>query len=73
MWSEFGPCSVTCENGTQTRNRTCMDSDCPDGTVCPGDDIEEQICVEECCPGTVYNKYIFQKISQARSFCTFIK
>ncbi|PIK58828.1 hypothetical protein BSL78_04287 [Apostichopus japonicus] len=53
-WSEFsewGQCSVTCEEGLQTRTRTCTDPPpAHGGADCVGRATEEAICLEGPCP-----------------------
>ncbi|PIK39695.1 hypothetical protein BSL78_23469 [Apostichopus japonicus] len=53
-WSEFsewGQCSVTCEEGRQTRTRTCTDPPpAHGGADCVGRATEEAICLEGPCP-----------------------
>ena len=43
-WSTWSECSVTCGNGTQFRNRSCIKG-YEDGTV------EYKECYMGCCPG----------------------
>ena len=60
-WEDWGPCSVTCDNGTWTRLRTCSNPT-PDhgGKQCEGDSMESSECFtdEECIKGTLmkYNR-----------------
>ncbi len=64
-WSEWSACSVTCENGTQTRSRIC---DYPPpvngGDACPENNMEEQACTEIPCPGKV--KYYLAILSKLK-------
>jgi len=46
-WSEFGPCSRTCDLGVHQRSRTCLSS-----SRCSGDDVQYQLCnIDQPCPG----------------------
>ncbi|KAI8517213.1 Retinal rod rhodopsin-sensitive cGMP 3',5'-cyclic phosphodiesterase subunit delta [Branchiostoma belcheri] len=45
-WSPFGPCSVSCDNGTQQRHRTCSSENCE------GPDIDVQQCFPYPCYAT---------------------
>ena len=49
-WQKWGPCSATCNDGTQTRVRYC-DSPTPQGTglPCSGDDTSARACVVGVC------------------------
>ena len=51
-WTGFGPCSVTCGVGVQTRERKC-DNPAPQygGANCEGEAKEEKSCNEKPCPG----------------------
>lgn len=49
-WADWSICSVTCANGTQWRNRTCV-GPLYGGMNCTGEEIEERICVTASCPG----------------------
>ena len=51
LWSEWGECSVTCENGTRTRTRECNHPP-PNfgGTYCHGDAIQYKHCELPMCP-----------------------
>ncbi|XP_060586807.1 SCO-spondin-like isoform X3 [Ruditapes philippinarum] len=51
LWSGWGECSVTCENGTRTRTRDCNHPP-PNygGTECPGEDTEFKPCTKVMCP-----------------------
>nr|AKN21725.1 PKD1L-2 [Schmidtea mediterranea] len=42
-WSSWAACSVTCNNGTQSRSRVCIDSS-NSGLPCPGTDKDTQAC-----------------------------
>ena len=50
-WSDWGACSVTCEQGIQIRTRVC---DYPPplrgGAVCQGDAQQSKQCVMDPCP-----------------------
>ena len=50
-WSGFGPCSVTCGDGSQTREREC-NNPAPQygGAQCEGQTKENQACKEKPCP-----------------------
>ncbi|XP_067687643.1 uncharacterized protein [Haliotis asinina] len=50
-WMDWGPCSVSCGNGTRTRHRYC-DSPFPDigGKPCDGHGIETTPCQRQMCP-----------------------
>ncbi|CAG5122853.1 unnamed protein product, partial [Candidula unifasciata] len=59
LWSEWSGCSVTCENGTQTRTRKC---DHPvrmyAGQNCKGPDLENKPCSLPMCPiAGVWNQW----------------
>jgi len=51
-WSQWGSCSVTCSNGTRTRERKC-DRPVPayGGRACVGERYESATCFEVECPG----------------------
>lgn len=59
LWSSWGDCSVTCENGTRTRTRVCNHPP-PNfgGRECPDTDLEYKPCTMIMCPGMSYF-YIF--------------
>jgi len=47
-WSEFGPCSRTCDLGVYQRSRTCERT----SSQCVGDDVQYQLCnLDRDCPG----------------------
>ncbi|KAL4217140.1 hypothetical protein ACF0H5_023594 [Mactra antiquata] len=50
-WSDWGSCDKSCDNGTQTRTRSC-DNPVPQngGQSCSGDAIETKHCFEKDCP-----------------------
>ncbi|KAL5012315.1 hypothetical protein ScPMuIL_010866 [Solemya velum] len=50
-WSDWGPCSVTCEGGTQSRTRMC-NNPLPSGggQSCTGERSQEQDCNPDTCP-----------------------
>lgn len=48
-WTQWSLCTLTCGNGTQTRNRTC-DDPLFGGANCTGDDTEIRHCNEHHCP-----------------------
>ncbi|XP_065841444.1 A disintegrin and metalloproteinase with thrombospondin motifs adt-1-like [Oscarella lobularis] len=50
-WSNWTPCSKSCEGGVQSRNRKC-DNPSPDhgGRNCPGQDSDESQCNTHKCP-----------------------
>ena len=43
QWSEFGPCTVSCEGGTQVRGRECINGEAGD-VGCDGSNLESQNC-----------------------------
>ncbi|XP_060581396.1 SCO-spondin-like [Ruditapes philippinarum] len=50
-WTAWTECSKSCENGTQSHNRTCdFDSSAPKGQDCAGDLYAMRSCNEENCP-----------------------
>ncbi|XP_078656597.1 sushi, von Willebrand factor type A, EGF and pentraxin domain-containing protein 1-like isoform X2 [Branchiostoma floridae x Branchiostoma belcheri] len=53
-WEDWGPCSVTCGSGIQTRQRHCA---CPPPgdfrKNCIGDKIEVRVCKREKCPACI--------------------
>ena len=51
-WSNWTLCTVSCGNGTQTRNRSCdFASDVPRGNDCVGDLYNVHPCNTNLCPG----------------------
>lgn len=52
-WADWSDCSVTCANGTQWRNRTCV-GPLYGGMNCTGDETQEKICVAASCPGMTF-------------------
>lgn len=49
-WSLWEECSLTCGNGTQNRNRTCI-GPFFGGAECDGDTNENRLCNGFFCPG----------------------
>ncbi|XP_053404440.1 SCO-spondin-like [Mercenaria mercenaria] len=50
-WSPWSQCDVTCENGTQSRRRTCTNPAPADGGLdCVGQSVESKTCVKQLCP-----------------------
>ncbi|KAL3852016.1 hypothetical protein ACJMK2_015705, partial [Sinanodonta woodiana] len=50
-WSDWSTCSVTCSNGTSSRNRQCIFlSGRPHGHNCTGMSHEIRTCSEGLCP-----------------------
>ena len=60
-WSDWGPCSVTCGWGVQTRSRTC-----DGGDDCPGEKEETRKCnTDSCETGRNFfqiGKYLIQSV-----------
>ena len=54
-WGEFGPCSVSCGDGTKTRERSC-DNPLPKygGANCQGESKETKPCNDKPCPGNYF-------------------
>ena len=51
-WEDWSTCSLTCGNGTRYRTRRCDDPEPTNGGMeCVGNNIQEEICNEEPCPG----------------------
>ena len=46
QWSAFGPCSVTCGNGIQTRTRTCNSASGNAADCGAGVTVEQRACDE---------------------------
>ena len=55
VWSTWGPwsCSVTCGEGTETRNRRCMP-----GSDCRLTSEERRSCNKQTCPGKTLERQI---------------
>lgn len=52
-WSAWSPCSVTCENGTESRTRTCSNPFPANGGLdCVGASTDTKACSLEACPGS---------------------
>ncbi|XP_015282842.1 PREDICTED: properdin [Gekko japonicus] len=50
-WAPWGPCSVTCLRGAQTRERTCTNPAPTCGGTCPGSNVETRSCdTQQICP-----------------------
>ena len=61
-WTEFGsygPCSVSCGEGTRTRSRTCTNpAPQKGGADCVGSSNETSSCHQSACPSTYNTLYI---------------
>ena len=51
-WGPWSPCSVSCSNGTSTRNRTCKHSTVV--STCSGKNTETKDCHLRACPGLIW-------------------
>ncbi len=61
-WSSFGSCSVTCDQGLQARNRTCLSSQTGSSNKCVGHSIEALECnLTPCSQGKTIDKPILFK------------
>ncbi|XP_045211196.1 thrombospondin-1-like [Mercenaria mercenaria] len=50
-WSQWSVCDVTCDNGTQTRKRTCTNpAPANNGLDCTGNDTDIKACHKQLCP-----------------------
>ncbi|KAH3733363.1 hypothetical protein DPMN_039789 [Dreissena polymorpha] len=50
-WSAWSTCSVTCDNGTNTRTRTCSNPSPSNGGLnCNGSSIGSKVCTMQLCP-----------------------
>uniref|UniRef100_A0A0N5AHH3 PLAC domain-containing protein n=1 Tax=Syphacia muris TaxID=451379 RepID=A0A0N5AHH3_9BILA len=55
-WNKFGPCSVSCGGGFQSRTRLCYEK-CP-GCLCEGPSTEQRYCnTEKCCEWTSWSTW----------------
>lgn len=53
-WLEWSECSVSCQGGAKTRDRTCDNpAPDPDGTPCTGSNTETTNCNNKACPGNL--------------------
>ena len=54
-WSQWSPCSTSCNEGTQSRVRFC-NHPAPvfGGKNCTGDGIQSRSCYEQNCTGTIF-------------------
>ena len=50
VWDASGPCSVTCDKGTQVRIRSCMEP-VHGGSPCEGSNSTVRGCNDALCPG----------------------
>ena len=53
-WDDFGDwgsCSTSCGGGTQSRTRSIKKQEENGGNPCIGDEIENQSCNTDSCPG----------------------
>ena len=51
-WSQWGPCSVSCGPGQQTKSRTCTNpAPAHGGQACTGNSTDIQSCNDAVCPG----------------------
>ena len=48
-WADWSACSVTCDDGTRTRNRAVKIQVSGKGTDCTGDADETETCTEQAC------------------------
>ena len=55
-WGNWTTCSPTCDNGTESRSRSCTNP-APryGGEDCDGDAVETRACEVPECPGMFYN------------------
>ena len=62
-WSEWGSCSVTCEDGTQARNRRVakVASKAIDTINCTGELTQSRICKNLPCGGKIFS-FLWLKI-----------
>ena len=57
-WSEWTPCTRSCDGGTMSRNRTCDSPEPNDlGEYCKGAGVEMKVCNDHQCPGE-YNSVL---------------
>ncbi|XP_075444784.1 SCO-spondin-like [Ascaphus truei] len=49
LWTDWGPCSVSCGGGHRQRNRTCSQRD-PNGAPCGSETLEVEECDNQPCP-----------------------
>ncbi|KAH3695187.1 hypothetical protein DPMN_082643 [Dreissena polymorpha] len=50
-WGDWSPCSVTCDNGTMSRTRTCTNPAPSNGGLnCSGQDVDRKVCTKQLCP-----------------------
>ncbi|KAL4226916.1 hypothetical protein ACF0H5_014894 [Mactra antiquata] len=65
-WSSWSVCTLTCESGTHTRNRTCLYPDASlHGEKCQGDSNQTDSCNTQHCPvdGSWSNWSVYSKCS----------
>ncbi|CAK8680427.1 unnamed protein product [Clavelina lepadiformis] len=60
-WSDFTTCSQSCDGGSQTRTRYCLEASgpSPNGIGCPGGQLsynDSQLCMTQACPA--YGEYV---------------
>jgi hypothetical protein len=69
-WTEWNPwrqCSVSCEEGLQSRTRSCTNpSPANAGKQCVGQNFDVKLCYRGFCEGGYYNIYI-----KANYTCTY--
>ena len=50
-WSDWTPCSASCEGGVQTKSRAYKQIDLHGGKKCVGANFEKRECNQHTCPG----------------------